>query len=125
MSKFTTQASFDLLDDGKWRVRAPIIYHVGNIKSLDIISVPKGFITDFASIPQFFRNIIETVGKHGKGAVLHDYLYYTGERPRDEADEIFNEAMGVLGVSGWKRMIMYRAVRMFGWYAWNKHRERK
>lgn len=37
--------------------------------------IPAGFITDFASVPKPLQILISKTGKHGKAAVLHDYLY--------------------------------------------------
>ena len=88
-------------------------YHVGDKESKEIILVPKGFITNFASVPRFFWSIIPPWGKYGKAAVIHDYLYYTKKYTRKRADEIFLEGMEVLGVSLWKRQVMYWAVRIF------------
>lgn len=53
-------------------------------------------------------------GNHTKAAVLHDYLYGQGVRPRKQCDEIFLEAMESLGVSKTRRYVMYWAVRAFG-----------
>lgn len=41
------------------------------------IRVPKGFITDFASVPRILHSVLPKTGKYGKAAVLHDYLYRT------------------------------------------------
>lgn len=104
-------------------------YHVGHEDSEEIISVFKGFKTDLASIPWFVRWLISKVGKHAQGAVVHDLLYNKrGVMPlktytRKECDLIFLEAMIVLEVSKWKRMIIYQAVRRFGWIAWRKKRK--
>jgi hypothetical protein len=38
-----------------------------------IVIVPKGFVTDFASIPRPFWSIVPTWGKYGPPAVVHDY----------------------------------------------------
>lgn len=89
----------------------------------DRITVPAGFETDFASIPKLFRFIIPMRGKHGSAAVVHDYLYLRGVKTRKKADEIFLALMKYLKVTKWKRRIMYRAVRLFGWYAWKKGRK--
>lgn len=109
-----------------WKLMNSFHYHIGNEKSKEIIRVPKSFITDFASIPKFFWNIIGAPwGKYGKAAVIHDYLYYKQKYTRKQSDKIFYEAMGVLEVPQWKRIIMYRAVRLFGYIAWEKHRKEK
>lgn len=96
------------------RVLEPFLYRVGTEGSGDIIRVPAGFETDFASIPRLFWRFEPPLGDAAKAAVVHDYLYSTKSRPREEADAVFYEAMGILGVSGWKKSLMYAAVRVFG-----------
>lgn len=88
------------------------------------LSVPKGFETDFASIPKIFRIFIPKLGRYNKAAVIHDAIYQDviAGYPftRKEADMVFLGAMKDLGVKPWKRNLMYRAVRLFGWMAWRK-----
>ncbi len=37
--------------------------------------VPRGFITDFASVPAALQCILSKTGRYGKAAVIHDYIY--------------------------------------------------
>ena len=83
-------------------------------------TIPKGFITDFASVPKAFWSILPPMGKYGLAALLHDYLYRTGLVSRKEADKLFLKMMKKLGVSRWKRIVMYLAVRVFGGKAYVK-----
>ena len=83
--------------------------------------MPGGFITDFASVPRGLWNIFPPDGKYTQAAVLHDFLYSNKgdvpkgkNRSKKECDQIFMEAMEVLGVPWMKRHLMYRAVRLFG-----------
>lgn len=76
--------------------------------------VPKGFETDFASVPKIFWNILPPIGLYAQAAIVHDYLYQTGKVSRAEADEIFREIMKQDGVSFIVRNVMYAAVRIFG-----------
>ena len=78
------------------------------------ITVPKGAKTDFASIPRIFWPILPPVGRYSRAAVVHDYLYRHGLFTRKDCDLVFLHAMGELNVAKWKRIIMYRAVRLFG-----------
>jgi hypothetical protein len=82
--------------------------------------VPKGFITDLASIPKPLRGLIEVNGKHRKAAVLHDYLYCSQMLARKDADALFLEAMELLGVSTLQRNVMWLGVRAGGGLYWNK-----
>lgn len=122
MSQFTTPFVGELVGKNLWRVKEPFEYHIGSYPSDEIVSVTVGFRTDFASIPRIFWAIISPVDKHGKAAVLHDFLYAEALYSRKRSDEIFLEAMDVLGVNDTKKYIMYYMVRIFGWYAWWKCR---
>ena len=124
MSSFTTPLDIRALDDGKtFQVVNPFRYRIGDVKSKNIITVPEGFKTDFASVPRILWNILPPWGKYGKAAVLHDYLYYSGMFERKECDKIFLEAMKELGVGWIARKTIYSGVRIGGWIAWNKHRK--
>jgi hypothetical protein len=119
MSSFTADLDVRITQkkrDGRALVEllTPFTYEVGDLGSGDVISVPAGFETDFASVPRPLWVVEPPLGDAGKAAVLHDWLYETGERSRAEADRIFSEAMQVLEVSAWKRGLIYAAVRAFG-----------
>lgn len=79
------------------------------------IVVPAGFRTDFASIPRLLWPLIgHPAGRYAQAASLHDWLYRNHLVSRAEADRIFREAMGTLGVPAWKRSLMWAAVRVGG-----------
>jgi hypothetical protein len=123
MSQFTTPLINEHIDGRLWKLAAPFEYHLGKypVEFLsDIIRVPVGFIHDFASIPRLFWAILPPTGLYGKAAVIHDYLYRVQTYSRKRADLIFLEAMEVLNVPKWKRVIIYRAVRLCGWNAYRK-----
>ena len=122
MSSFTDKLIVSKQDSGMWRVERSFDYHVGSEDSEEIVTVPKDFETDFASVPRLFWTILPPDGKYTQAATLHDYLYHSQKFKRKKCDKIFIEAMKVLGVSFWKRRVMYRAVRMFGWIPWNNKR---
>lgn len=122
MSSFTTPLRVELQDDGiHWRVLEEFDYEMGKLGSGNLIHVPAGFETDFGSIPRIFWNIINPIGKAGKAYVLHDRLYSVQDYTRLESDNILLEAMEALKVNFFQRHIVYRAVRMFGWLAWDGH----
>lgn len=84
-----------------------------NGQRFNVYRVPEGIKTDFASIPRAFRWMIARVGKYGKAAVLHDWLCERKIVSRKEADQIFLEAMTILGVGWFKRRTMYFGVRAY------------
>lgn len=90
-----------------------------------MIQAPKGFITDFASIPRLFRSLIPVNGKHRGAAVIHDYLYRTAaehDYSRKDCDRVFLEGMLTAKERKWRAWIMYNAVRAGGWIYFNQIR---
>jgi hypothetical protein len=116
---FKTTPILRIFDDDQWELAAPLIYVSVD---LDVITVPEGFVTDLASIPQAFQGLISVNGRHRAPAILHDYLYsiraFDGNRKR--CDDLFLEAMASVGVRWSQRWAMYLAVRVGGWVAWDK-----
>lgn len=81
----------------------------------DPILVPKGFITNFASIPRI-PIIFDLVGNYGHAAAtLHDYLYRRTTISREECDNIFYQALRTTGIASWRARLMWLGVRAFGW----------
>jgi len=80
------------------------------------VTVPKGFVTDFASIPRPLWSVFPPCGKYTKAAIVHDYLYTRQGCSRFLADAVFREIMFQLKVPYWKRILIYYAVRFFGGY---------
>ena len=119
MSRFTDALVVTPLADGKtWVVLRDFGYDVGEEGSADRIDVAIGFQTDFASIPRVFWAVLPRWGRYGNAAVIHDWLYWSQKRSRREADRVFLEGMGVLGVGLITRWVIFLAVRWFGWIAW-------
>lgn len=99
------------------RLLAPLEYRVGSADSDEVIVVPAWYETDFASIPWGVRNLFPPLGIWARPAIIHDWLYDQGgigRYDRKRCDEIFREAMEVVGVPAWRRAVMYRAVRLGG-----------
>jgi hypothetical protein len=89
------------------------------------VEVPTGFVTDFASIPPIFFSVLRPDGEYAYAAVIHDYLYWTQLRPREEADEILKLAMQDLKVDSVKLTAIYQAVHRFGGKAWDDNAKLK
>ena len=103
----------EYIDGETWKVLNGFSYTT-LVGQLGTITVPAGFITDFASIPRGLWNLFPPTGKYGKAAVIHDYLYRNTVVDRLQCDQVFLEAMECLEVNWFARRIMYRAVRIFG-----------
>lgn len=82
------------------------------------VLTPKGYVTDFASIPSFGHWFISPFGKHAEAAVVHDWLYTLGKpgdrKGRRLADKTFKRALKVVGVGPFRRNVMYWFVRFGG-----------
>ncbi len=86
------------------------------------VIVPKGFLTDGGSLPRIVWTLIGSPwsGRYPKACVPHDWHYWSQTITRKEADRQFLDGMEILGVSWWKRRLMYRVVRLVAWICWNK-----
>jgi len=81
----------------------------------EVIRVPKGFETDFASIPYIAAGFIDPMGDNMEAAVIHDYLYAVGEPgQREKADTILLDALEQHHVDPIRRKLMYETVRLGG-----------
>jgi len=117
-SNFTKPLIVKKISARLWEVQGGFSYAVGSEDSKEVIHIPHGFLTDFASVPRPFWIIFPPDGQYTQSSVLHDFLYHSRLYTRKRSDRIFLEAMKVLKVSWWRRRTIYRAVRMFGWLAW-------
>ena len=103
MSRFTEPLVVTPLPDGKtWIILNEFAYEIGEEGSGNVINVPIGTYTDFASIPRTLWAVFPRWGKYGNAAVIHDWMYWDQSRSRKEADDIFLEGMEVLEVPTWK-----------------------
>ena len=114
MGSFNTPLDVEYLDGLNWKILTPFEYFMTDNPASRLV-VPKDYVTDFASVPRIFWQLLPPTGIYGKAAVIHDWVYSTELFKRSECDLIFYEAMGVLKVPQWKRWVMYRAVRTFGY----------
>lgn len=100
----------------KWKVIAPLTY-LFSVDGIDqAITVPAGYVTDFASVPRLFWIMFPPDGKYTKAAVIHDYLCDNPKKftyTRKQTDYVFLTAMLESGVSRFKSFILFSAVRFY------------
>ena len=79
-------------------------------------TIPKGFVTDGASIPRFLWRVCGHPLESPRiyAAVVHDWLYSTGRVTRAEADEIYRALLIAYGVGSFRAYVEYYALRAFG-----------
>ena len=83
------------------------------------ITVPAGFVTDFASIPRLLWRLLPPTGRYTRASVVHDLLYRTpGLCTRAQADAVLYEAMKYpCKVGFFTRWTIWLGVRVGGWAA--------
>ena len=138
MSRFLDDLTITPLDDGRhFRLNTPFDYHIGGADSPNTISVPAGFVTDFASTPRLVWVFFPPEGQYDRAACLHDWLYRTRKVSqtdprlyaprtwyvtRKQADGVLWEAMQVAGCGAWTRGCIWAGVRIGGWLTWLAYR---
>jgi len=86
----------------------------------ELITVPADYSTDFTSVPWFVRWRVSKLDGC-EAAVVHDWLYNSGQRLYSKAfaDRLFYELLlQDSGVSKHTADIMYKSVKMFGGSSW-------
>jgi hypothetical protein len=83
------------------------------------ITVPKGFVTDLASIPPLFFSWLRPDGPFVYAAIVHDFIYWDQTQSKDQADEILKVAMEDAKVSTLRLQAIYTAVTVAGQPAWD------
>ena len=80
------------------------------------LTVPAGFVTDFASVPRTPLSWWVGGGIGDASAVVHDYFCINRAIVTSKtAADIFDACLRVeIGVAPWRRVLMVRAVRLFG-----------
>lgn len=107
-----------------WRFTSPLIWEASNGPAGpgETITVPKGFITDMASIPHVLDWLpnLDRMGLSRRPAALHDWLY-GGDRTRgkDYADATLRAALLAEGMSSVGAFEIWFAVSKFGRAAWD------
>jgi hypothetical protein len=90
------------------------------------VFVPRGYRTDFASVPRIPLIYGRYGGKAVLPAIVHDYIFEHNPHgwTRKQADAIFLEAMACENDPPWAttRFAMYMGVRIGSWNAWRKYR---
>ena len=106
-----------------WYLKEPVAYEVAALRAT--IVVPRGFTTDFASVPSLFWQWMPPTGPYGLPAIVHDWLYWDQRAQRRSADDVFRLALVQHRVPAWKTFCMYRSVRWFGGAYWAANAKEK
>lgn len=108
-----------LLRRDVWRVMETFKYHIADPASGQYVTIPRGYLTDGASVPAVLWSVIPPWGAYGAAAIVHDILceYLRVMRngvciyiSRRRADEILLEAMKDLQVDEEQCSMIYTGV---------------
>lgn len=113
-SAFITPLCTELLDEfaDTHRLEKPLVYYSELLQRE--VTVPAGFVTDYASVPRLPLAYLITGGKGKRAACLHDWLYSGAAADRKSADRVFAEALRACGYGIVTEGLMYAGVRIGG-----------
>lgn len=114
--------------DGAWELLQDFTVFIHTEDKTYEVIIRKGFITDYASVPRLPFAYLLYGGIGNYAAVLHDGLYSKSslvsicdfdtqlpyEYDRAFADDAFQAGLEERGISSWKSLPMYWAVRFKG-----------
>lgn len=123
MSKFLTELDLRIINDDLWKLDSPLIYESDLLECL--IIVPKGFVTDLASVPRVPIAYWFWGGRAHREAVLHDFLFRIDAIPEAtfmQANGVFLEAMEVRKKRWSIRYPMYFGVVAGGYCSYHKRK---
>jgi len=91
-----------------------------NIRGHKIL-IPGFFCIDGASIPRYLWSIIYHPfdARVILAALVHDWLYWSHQVSKEEADLIFLDLLIANGVNPYTAYLMYKAVAVFGDNSWS------
>lgn len=108
----------------RWRLVKELVFR--DAAFYPEITVPVGFVTDFASVPRIPLAFALFGNRGHAAAVVHDWLYQTHPEgmSKADADYVFYEALRAEGLKHWRAEMMYLAVKFCGRSAWNSGPDR-
>jgi hypothetical protein len=131
MSLTTIPEHIEYLDLGNgdkplFQLLQDVTFTVGFNGDLHRVVIPKGFKTDFGSVPAVFDWVVPPVCAADAAFLLHDGMYSTlwptfvgaWEVSFQEANEILRNGMEWTGLEEWKSEAAYIAVQLAGKSHW-------
>lgn len=127
-NRFIGWIAVEYIDGKDWRLLQDFGYRT---ETGEVTTVRKEFIFDFASVPRIFQWLYPAPGDsqnpYGVAALVHDWLYAHRKiagHPvtRREADALFYEILRYVGCRRTLCWTMWAAVRVGGWWPWNRRK---
>jgi hypothetical protein len=120
-AQFLTPLRVEKIGPRRWLLIDDLLFHSARYDGVFV--APRGFQSDFASIPSLMGSLFPIVGSYDPVAVIHDAGYMhalatqNGTRihtVKHVADNLFAEGLKAVGVGFLRRRLMTRMVRLFG-----------
>ena len=114
---FLSELEIQALTPDLWALTAPLVWEDDTGR----LEIPKGFITDLASIPHVIDWVpfLDRTGLSRRAGALHDGLYALGrERGKDWCDTMLKLALEAEGMKPWQAKAYWSAVHYFGSPSW-------
>jgi len=105
--------------DKYWLLLEDFTYYLNS--SGDKITVPAGFVSDLASVPDGANAIFDQFGRYASAALIHDYLYWEKIYSKSKSDKIIKDALKATGVGYTARNSIKWGVKLFGDKSWKKN----
>jgi hypothetical protein len=103
-----------------WILDKDMVWNIGNTE--DSITVPAGFVTDYASIPRFLWSLgLSPYERYSRAAIIHDYLYWTQVCTKAQSDRILLIAMKESAVERFDEVAVYNGVVLGGQSSWDEN----
>lgn len=114
-----------LLPDGNnqhWILLEALNYQIGDTD--DILTVPAGFVTDFASIPKALWSLgLSPHGRYSRAAIIHDFLYWSQVCTKTQSDRLLVLAMKESNVAKVKEKTIFAGVKVGGASSWAENKK--
>lgn len=101
-----------------WMLDKNMVWDIGNTE--ESITVPAGFVTDYASIPQALWSFgLSPFDQYSRAAIIHDYLYWTQVCTKPQSDRLLLIAMKESNVGKFDEFAVYNGVVLGGQSSWD------
>ena len=116
MSRFVSTLKTDQTDRRTYKLLDDLVLADDDERT---IIVPSGFTTDFASIKvlhnAFLFVLFALVSGYGNyAATVHDWLYFSGQVSRKDADAVLYRALRAEGIARCRAWLFWAGVRIGG-----------
>lgn len=105
-----------------WTLLEDIEWSIG--KSEVTLTVPAGFVTDYASVPQGLWSIgLSPHDRYSRASIIHDYLYWSQVCTKEQSDRLMVIAMKDSKVGSFDEFAVYKGVQYGGQKSWDENTE--